>query len=111
MGFALADGDDDRAWTAADETRAWPGVAGARNGVRIAPSTARRRLYRPSLQANLHTPNTRLYPGIARTLATMRRLYAAADLGDQIDAETRALREQYRRRPALMRELDAHHLP
>ncbi|MFT3877096.1 MAG: hypothetical protein QM708_11840 [Propioniciclava sp.] len=111
VSFALADDDLDRAWTAADEYgpgRQWQALAAA------SESTHPRRaadLYRPSLMASLVTPNTRLYPGIARTLATMRRLYAAAGLGEQIDAEIRLLREQYRRRSALMRELDAQRLP
>ena len=44
-------------------------------------------------------------------LATMRRLYRDAGLGAEIDAEIRAIRATYRRRPALMAAMDAIHLP
>ncbi len=58
VSFALADGDTDRAWAAADERgpgREWQALATASESTH--PQRAAD-LYRLSLQANLHTTNT-----------------------------------------------------
>jgi uncharacterized Zn finger protein len=59
----------------------------------------------------LHRSDTRNYPEVARTLTTMRDLYAQAGQVDEIDAEIRLLRETYRRRTSLMAALDKAGLP
>ena len=107
----LSDNDLVGAWEAADSF----GVGTAwRELSRASEDEFPRRsadLYRPALADALRVANTKRYPGIADMLATMRRLYRDAGLSAEIDAEIRAIRATYRRRPALMAAMDAIHLP
>ncbi len=67
----LSEGDIDAAWQAAD--RYGPGWAWrelADRGAEARPVDAAD-LYRPQLESDLRYPNTKLYPDIAATLATM----------------------------------------
>ncbi len=107
----LADDDLDGAWAATDEFgpgHQWHALAQA-----SAAAYPRRAadLYRPDLERLLHRSDTRNYPEVARTLTTMRDLYAQAGQVDEIDAEIRLLRETYRRRTSLMAALDKAGLP
>jgi hypothetical protein len=68
-------------------------------------------LYRPHLESELRIPNTKAYRRISQTLVRMRSLYAAAGAEAELDTEIRLLREEYRRRPALIAELDRAGLP
>jgi hypothetical protein len=81
---------------------AWQELAG---GAETGPVEAAD-LYRPRLESDLHHPNIKLYPGIAATLATtaeLRRGDRSADFASFIAQ----IRQDYGRRPSLMKALDA----
>ncbi|MCH9735939.1 MAG: hypothetical protein K0U78_15545 [Actinomycetia bacterium] len=105
--LALSEEDVDAAWEAADRYgagRAWQDLA--TQGAEARPVAAAD-LYRPQLENDLQRPNTKLYPGIAATLATMAKLYErggrSADFASYIDQ----IRQVYGRRPSLMKALQA----
>lgn len=105
--IALGEGDLDAAWEAANEFGAghlWQ---------RLATSSADSRpidaaeLYRPGIDDDLAAgANSRLYPDIARRLATMKELYTRGGEVARFDEYLATIRETYKRRPSLMKALD-----
>ncbi len=105
--LALSDGEMDAAWEAAD--RYGPGWAWqelATRGAEARPAAAAD-LYRPQLENDLQRPNTRLYPGIAATLATMAELYERGGRSADFASYIAKVRQDYGRRPSLMKALQA----
>jgi uncharacterized Zn finger protein len=103
----LSEGDVNAAWLAAD--RYGPGWAWrelADRGAEARPVEAAD-LYRPQLEKDLRYPNSKLYPGIAATLATMAELYERGDRSTDFASFIAQIRQDYGRRPALMKALDA----
>ena len=105
--LSLSEGDVDAAWLAAD--RYGPGWAWrelADRGAEARPVAAAD-LYRPQLESDLRHPNTKLYPGIAATLATMAELYERGGRSADFASFIAQIRQDYGRRPSLMKALDA----
>ncbi len=105
--LALSAGDVDVAWEAAD--RYGPGWAWqelATQGAETRPVAAAD-LYRPQLENDLRRPNTRLYPGIAATLATMAERYERGGRSADFELYVAKVRQDYGRRPSLMKALQA----
>lgn len=105
--LALSEGDVGAAWEAAD--RYGPGWAWqelATQGAEARPVAAAD-LYRQQLENDLQRPNTRLYPGIAATLATMAKLYERGGRSADFAAYIAKIRQDYGRRPSLMKALKA----
>ncbi|MCV7056496.1 SWIM zinc finger family protein [Mycolicibacterium gilvum] len=103
----LSEGDLDAAWEAAD--RYGPGGAWkelADRGAEARPVAAAE-LYRPQLEEDLRYANTRLYPGIAATLVTMAELYERGGRSDDFAVLLAQIRQDYGRRPSLMKALKA----
>jgi len=103
----LSDGDIDAAWQAAD--RYGPGWAWrelADRGAQARPVEAAD-LYRPQLEQDLRYPNSKLYPDIAATLATMAELYERGGRSADFASFIAQIRQDYGRRPSLMKALDA----
>ena len=108
--LSLSEGDIDAAWQAAD--RYGPGWAWrelADRGAEARPVEAAD-LYRPQLENDLRHPNTKLYPGIAATLATMAELYERGGRSADFASFIAQIRQDYGRRPSLMKALDAKRL-
>ncbi len=108
--LCMSDGDIDAAWEAADKYgagSAWRELAD--RGAKTRPVAAAD-LYRPGLEKDLAYPNSPLYPDIAARLATMAKLYEKGGRAADFAEFMAQLREQYRRRPALMKALDAKRL-
>ena len=105
--LSLSEGDVDAAWEAAD--RHGPGWAWqelATQGAEARPVAAAD-LYRPQLENDLQRPNTKLYPGIAATLATMAELYERGGRGADFALYIAKVRQDYGRRHSLMKALQA----
>jgi uncharacterized Zn finger protein len=103
----LSEGDVDAAWEAAD--RYGPGWAWrelADQGAKARPGDAAD-LYRPQLESDLRYPDTKLYPHIAVTLATMSKLYEHGGRADEFASLIAQIRHDYGRRPSLMKALNA----
>jgi hypothetical protein len=103
----LSEGDVDAAWQAAD--RYGPGWAWrelADRGAEVRPVEAAD-LYRPQLEKDLQYPNSKLYPDIAATLATMAELYERGGCSADFASFIAQIRQDYGRRPSLMKALDA----
>jgi hypothetical protein len=103
----LSEGDVDAAWQAAD--RYGPGWAWrelADRGAQARPVAAAD-LYRPQLEQDLRYPNSKLYPDIAATLATMADLYERGGRSADFASFIAQIRQDYGRRPSLMKALDA----
>jgi hypothetical protein len=97
--LSLSEGDVDAAWRAAD--RYGPGWAWrelADRGAEARPVEAAD-LYRPQLESDLRHPNTKLYPGIAATLATMAELYERGGRSADFASFIAQIRQDYGRRP------------
>ena len=108
--ICLGEGDVDAAWQAAD--RYGPGWAWrelADRGAKARPVEAAD-LYRPQLEKDLRQPNSKLYPDIAATLATMAKLYERGGRSADFASFIAQLRQDYGRRPSLMKALDAKRL-
>lgn len=106
----LNESDLDGAWQAADQYGAgWAWRELADRGAEARPVAAAD-LYRPQLENDLRHPNTKLYPKIAETLATMAALYDRGGRRAEFDTFIAQLRQEYGRRPSLMKALDAKHL-
>lgn len=108
--LCMSDGDIDAAWDAADQYgagSAWRELAD--RGAKARPVAAAD-LYRPGLEKDLRYPDSKLYPDIAARLVTMAKLYEKGGRGAEFVLFMAQLREQYRRRPALMKALDAKRL-
>ena len=105
--LALSEGDIEAAWEAAD--RYGPGWAWqelATQGAEARPVAAAD-LYRPQLENDLQHPNTKLYPDIAATLATMAELYERGGRSADFALYIAKVRQAYGRRPSLMKALQA----
>ncbi len=105
--LSLSEGDVDAAWQAAD--RYGPGWAWqelATQGAEARPVAAAD-LYRPQLENDLRHPNAKLYPGIAATLATMAKLYERGGRSADFALYIAKVRQEYARRPSLMKALQA----
>ncbi len=108
--LCLSDGDIEAAWQAAD--RYGPGWAWrelADRGAEARPVDAAD-LYRPQLEKDLRYPNSKLYPDIAATLATMAELYERGGRSADFASFMAQIRQDYGRRPSLMKALDAKRL-
>jgi hypothetical protein len=108
--LSLSDGDVDAAWLAAE--RYGPGWAWrelADRGAEARPVAAAD-LHRPQLENDLRHPNSKLYPGIAATLATMAELYERGGRSADFASFIAQIRQDYGRRPSLMKALDAKRL-
>jgi tetratricopeptide (TPR) repeat protein len=105
--LCLSEGDVDAAWQAAD--RYGPGWAWRELAVRGAEArpVEAADLYRPQLEKDLRHPNSKLYPDIAATLATMAELYERGGRSADFASFIAQIRQDYGRRPSLMKALDA----
>ncbi|MGB3286524.1 hypothetical protein [Mycolicibacter algericus] len=95
------------AWEAAD--RYGPGWAWkelATQGAEARP-VAVADLYRSQLENDLQRPNTRLYPDIAALLSTMAKLYERGGCSADFALYIAKIRQDYGRRPSLMKALQA----
>ena len=82
------------------------GVAGIGPPRRRARPVEAADLYRRSRERSRH-PNTKLYPGIAATFATMAELYERGGRSADFASFIGQIRQDYGRRPSLMKALDA----
>lgn len=106
----MSDGDIDAAWQAADQYGpgwAWRELAVL--GAEARPVDAAD-LYRPELAEDLRYPNSKLYPDIAARLATMAELYERGGRSADFASFIAQIRQDYGRRPSLMKALDAKRL-
>lgn len=103
----LSEGDVDAAWQAAD--RYGPGWAWRELAVRGADTRPvdAADLYRPQLVKDLQHPYSKIYPDIAANLATMAELYEKGGRRADFAAFIAQIRQDYGRRPALMKALAA----
>ncbi len=107
----LTDGDTEGAWEAADTFgagQAWTRLVDASED--MFPLRAAR-LCLTQAQKRLATPDSKAYPGIVSLLLKARSLYDKAGHRSELDVEIARLREIYRRRPALMAEMNRARLP
>ena len=105
--LSLSEGDVDAAWEAADcYGPGWAWQELARQGAETRPVAAAD-LYRPKLEKDLRYPNSKIYPEIAATLATMAQLYEKGGRSADFASYIAKLRQDYGRRPALMKALKA----
>jgi hypothetical protein len=105
--LALSEGDVGAAWEAADRYGSgWAWQELATQGAEARPVAAAN-LYRSQLENDLQRPNTRLYPGIAATLATMAKLYERGGRSADFALYIAKVRQDYGRRPSLMKALKA----
>lgn len=106
--IALGEGDLDAAWEAANEFGAghlWQRLATASADSRPIDAA---QLYRPGIDDDLAAgANSRLYPDIAKRLATMKELHTRGGEVARFEEYLASIRETYKRRPSLMRALDA----
>lgn len=108
--LSLGEDDFEAAWEAAD--RYGPGWAWkelAQRGAAVRPIAAAD-LYRPGLERDLRYPNSKVYPDIAETLVTMRELYKMGGRSADFASFIAQIRQDYGRRPALMKALNARKL-
>ncbi|WP_142282747.1 hypothetical protein [Mycobacterium aquaticum] len=106
----MSDGDMEAAWQAAD--RYGPGWAWKELAVRGADTrpVEAADLYRPGLEKDLRYPDSKLYPDVAERLATMAELYEKGGRSADFASFMAQIRQDYRKRPALMKALDARRL-
>ncbi len=107
----LTDGDTEGAWEAADvfgADEAWTQLVAASEDT--FPLRAGQ-MCLTQAQDQLTTPNSKHYPHIVALLAKARSLHGKAGHRSEVDAEIARLREIYRRRPALMKEMNRARLP
>ncbi len=104
----LSEGDLDGAWQAADQYGpGWAWRELADRGAEARPVDAAN-LYRTQLDDDLrHADTHKLYPGIAEMLATMAGLYERGGCSADFASLIAQIRQDYRRRPSLMKALDA----
>jgi hypothetical protein len=108
--LSLSEGDIDAAWLAADGYGpGWAWRELADRGAEARPVAAAD-LYRPQLEQDLRNPNSKLYPGIAATLATMAKLYERGGRSADFASFIAQIRQDYGRRPSLMKALHAKRL-
>lgn len=105
--LCLSEGDVDAAWRSADQYGpGWAWRELADRGADARPVDAAD-LYRPELEKDLRYPNSKLYPDIAKRLATMAKLYEKGGRSADFAAFIAQIRQDYGRRPSLMKALDA----
>ena len=107
----LTDGDIEGAWEAADTFgagHAWTRLVDASEDK--FPLEAAR-LCLTQAHDRLTTPDSKAYPAIVSWLKKSRSLYDKAGHLPEADAEIARIREMYRRRPALMAEMNRARLP
>lgn len=105
--LSLSENDVEAAWEAAGRYGAgWAWRELAVRGAEARPVAAAD-LYRPQLDKDLRHPDTRLYPSIAETLATMADLYEQGGRSNDFAAFIAQIRHDYGRRPSLMKALAA----
>ena len=107
----LTDGDTEGAWEAADTFgagQAWTRLVDASE--EMFPLRAAR-LCLTQAQSQLTTPDSKAYPAIVSWLKKARSLYDKAGHRPELDLEIARLREIYRRRPALMAEMNRARFP
>lgn len=105
--LSLSEGDVDAAWEAADSYGpGWAWQQLATQGAEARPVAAAD-LYRPQLENDLQHANTKRYPGIAATLATMAELYERGGRSADFALYIAKVRQDYGRRPSLMKALKA----
>lgn len=108
--LALADSDLEAAWSAAEEYgagHAWEALTLA--SVESYPSRAAD-LRQVRVEKDLQITNSKLYPGIAMALTTIRDLRRRAGQENEFVAFMNEIRSTYDRRPSLMSALDRRHL-
>ncbi len=106
----LSEGDIEGAWEAADKYGpGWAWKELADRGAEVRPIAAAE-LYRPQLEKDLRYPDSKLYPDIAARLATMAKLYERGGRSAEFAKFITHIRQEYGRRPALMKALDAKRL-
>ncbi|WP_319453613.1 MULTISPECIES: SWIM zinc finger family protein [unclassified Mycobacterium] len=106
----MSDDDIDAAWLAADEYGSgWAWRELAVRGAEARPVDAAD-LYRPELEKDLRYPNSKLYSDIAARLATMAELYERGGRSADFASFIAQIRQDYGRRPSLMKALDAKRL-
>jgi tetratricopeptide (TPR) repeat protein len=109
--IALGEGDHDAAWVAADRFGAqWMMERLAKSTSETHPARAAA-FFRSQVDAMLTHPHAPVYPHAAELLVQIGELQAAAGTRSEWESYVRDLRERYRNRPALRRELDKAHLP
>jgi tetratricopeptide (TPR) repeat protein len=111
VGIHLADGDEEAAWAAAGEYGAGAWWSELATRFRSGHPDRAGELYAMQLPGLLAVANTRAYPGIARHLVEMQRLYAAAGRADEFRSLMAELRATYARRPSFIKTLDKARLP
>lgn len=109
--LALHDNDLDRAWAAVDEYGPGLGWISLANASAQTMPERVLDLYRWAVTDQLRTTDRRTYRFVAETLIAMRGLAKRLGALATVDGEIRAIREQYRRRPAMMEILNRHGLP
>lgn len=105
--LSLSEGDVDAAWQVAE--RYGPGWAWrelADRGAEARPVDAAD-LYRPEMEKDLRYPNSKVYPDIAARLAKMAKLYEQGGRSADFASFIAQIRQDYGRRPSLMKALDA----
>ena len=107
----LADGNVAQAWEAADAFgahQAWRELVDAsETGF---PLPAGRMCFAQALE-QIKIPNSKLYPSVVALIVKARSLYHVAGQRAEADVQIATLREAYRRRPALMAEMNRARLP
>lgn len=111
VGIHLAEGDAEAAWAAAREHGAGGRWSELAKRLRTGHPDRAGELYAMQLPTLLAVANTRAYPGIARHLVEMERLYAAAGRTDEFRSLMAELRSTYARRTSFLKALDKHALP
>ena len=107
----LADGDTERAWEAADAFGAGPTWTRLVDASEDTFPLRAARLCLTQAQSQLTTPDSKAYPAIVSWLKKARSLYDKAGQRPELDLEIARLREIYRRRPALMAEMNRARFP
>jgi hypothetical protein len=103
--IALAEGDVDAAWAAADEFGVGPRWQPLADASAVARPLDAARLHRAFVEDQLKVADVQRYPGIARSLATMRDCHARAGESPAFEEYLADLRATYVRRTSLMAEL------
>ncbi|MGA8046312.1 MAG: DUF6880 family protein [Dermatophilaceae bacterium] len=111
VGIHLSTGDEEAAWAAARDHGAGANWSELAKRFRTTHPDRAGELYAMQLPGMLGVAKTRAYPGIARHLVEMQRLYAAAGRSDEFRSLMAELRGTYARRTSFIKALDKHALP
>ena len=107
----LNDGDTAGAWEAADTFGAGQVWARLVDACEETFPLRAARLCLTQAHHHLTTPDSKAYPAIVSWLKKARSLYDKAGHRPELDLEIARLREIYRRRPALMAEMNRARFP